>query len=205
MKFGLTTGCIILGTFCLTLSACHSNTPGSNTQTATTLSQDQLVARGKYLVNTMGCNDCHTPMKMTAMGPIPDSSRFLSGVPQQDSVIPPFNANEIALMKQGAMIGLPLSNAFAGGWGISFPANITSDSTTGIGGWNVTTFINVFRLGKFMGVPTGRPVMPPMPRDAYNNMTDEDLHAIFAYLQTIPAVHNQVPQYIPFDKIPVKK
>ena len=30
------------------------------------------LARGKYLVAVMGCNDCHTPMKMGAKGPEPD-------------------------------------------------------------------------------------------------------------------------------------
>src|SRR4051812_33257047 len=37
--------------------------------------------RGKYLVTTTGCNDCHTPWKMGPQGPEPDMSRMLSGHP----------------------------------------------------------------------------------------------------------------------------
>ena len=48
----------------------------------------QQIARGKYLVTITGCNDCHTPMKMTPNGPEPDMSRMLSGHPQQ-LVMPP--------------------------------------------------------------------------------------------------------------------
>ena len=40
----------------------------------------------------------------------------------------------------------------------------------------------------------GRPVLPPMPIPVYNNFTDADLAAIYAYLRTIPAVRNRVPE-----------
>jgi hypothetical protein len=33
-----------------------------------------------------------------------------------------------------------------------------------------------------------------MPIPVYNNFTDQDLEAIFAYLRTIPAVKNRVPE-----------
>ena len=32
--------------------------------------------------------------------------------------------------------------------------------------------------------------MPPMPSDVYQNMTDDDLKAIFAYLKTIKPIRN---------------
>ena len=38
------------------------------------------VARGEYLVGIGGCNDCHTPLKMTARGPEPDFSRRLPDI-----------------------------------------------------------------------------------------------------------------------------
>jgi mono/diheme cytochrome c family protein len=47
------------------------------------------------------------------------------------------------------------------------------------------------RTGKHLGV--GREILPPMPIPAYKNFNDADLEAIFAYLQSIPAVKNQVP------------
>jgi hypothetical protein len=34
--------------------------------------------------------------------------------------------------------------------------------------------------------------MPPMPAEVYQNMTDEDLRAIFAYLRTIKPIRNAV-------------
>ena len=48
----------------------------------------EKVARGKYLVATSACMDCHTPFKMGPKGPEPDMSRMLSGHPQ-DLKMPP--------------------------------------------------------------------------------------------------------------------
>ena len=56
-------------------------------------------------------------------------------------------------------------------------------------------FIQTLRNGKHMG--TGRNLLPPMPWNWINQMTDEDLRAVFAYLKSIPAVHNEVPQPVP--------
>ena len=36
-----------------------------------------------------------------------------------------------------------------------------------------------------------------MPIPMYRHMKDEDLEAIFAYLQSIPAVKNHVPEPLP--------
>ena len=40
--------------------------------------------------------------------------------------------------------------------------------------------------------PNGTAIMPPMPSEVYQNMTDEDLRAIFAYLRTIKPIRNAV-------------
>ena len=53
-------------------------------------------------------------------------------------------------------------------------------------------FRSTIRTGRHLG--RGREVLPPMPIMVYNNFTDGDLEAIFAYLQTIPAVSNKVPE-----------
>ena len=37
--------------------------------------------RGRYLVEIMGCNDCHSPKLMGPNGPYPDPDRLLSGHP----------------------------------------------------------------------------------------------------------------------------
>jgi cytochrome c553 len=39
-------------------------------------------------------------------------------------------------------------------------------------------------------------VLPPMPVLVYSQLTDEDMRALFAYLQSLPPVHNRVPQPI---------
>jgi len=46
------------------------------------------VARGKYIVTTSGCNDCHTPWVMGAKGPEPDMTRMLSGHPSDFPLTP---------------------------------------------------------------------------------------------------------------------
>ena len=50
-----------------------------------------------------------------------------------------------------------------------------------------------------MGV--GRPILPPMPWMFIGNCTDDDLKAIFAYLHSLPAIHNKVPDPITPDKM----
>ena len=43
----------------------------------------------------------------------------------------------------------------------------------------------------------GRPVLPPMPLPAVSQFTDDELKAMFAYLQSIPAIKNAVPEPLP--------
>jgi mono/diheme cytochrome c family protein len=148
----------------------------------------EALARGKYLVTVAVCNDCHTPWKMTAEGPKPDMDRMLSGHPE-GLVLPP-----APKMPEG-----PWQNAFAatntawaGPWGVSFTANLTPDRETGLGKWTVRNFTETIRTGRHLG--RGRELLPPMPIPQYRNFTDEDLAAIFTYLQSIPAVKNRVPE-----------
>jgi hypothetical protein len=75
---------------------------------------------------------------------------------------------------------------------VSFTANLTPDPETGLGKWTARDFKATIRSGRHMG--RGRAVLPPMPIQVYKNFSDPDLEAIFAYLQTIPAVKNQVPE-----------
>ena len=87
------------------------------------------------------------------------------------------------------------NTAFTGPWGVSFTANLTPDPQTGLGKWKENDFKQTIRTGRHMG--RGRPVLPPMPIPMYKNFTDEDLKAIFSYLQTIPAIENRVPEPLP--------
>jgi len=145
------------------------------------------VDRGAYLVRIMACNDCHTPFRMGPQGPEPDMTRMLSGHPQ-DMALPPAPAAQGPWLWAGAAT----NTAFAGPWGVSFAANLTPDKGTGLGDWTEETFVRALRTGRHQG--QGRPILPPMPWPAYSQATDEDLAAIFAYLRTVPAISNRVPQ-----------
>jgi Cytochrome c len=146
------------------------------------------VARGKYLVNTSGCHDCHTPFKMGANGPEPDMSRMLSGHPQ-DLAMPP-----APKLPDGPwlVVSSATNTAHAGPWGVSFTANLTPDADTGLGDWSFQNFKDTIRTGRHLG--RGRPVLPPMPIPVYSQMTDRDLEAIYSYLRTIPPIKNKVPE-----------
>ena len=86
------------------------------------------VARGKYLVIAMGCDDCHTPTKMGADGPEPDMSLAVGPPGQHDPAAPA--TDERALGVRGDR--LPFT-AWAGPWGISYTRNLTPDKETGLG------------------------------------------------------------------------
>ena len=148
------------------------------------------LARGKYLVTTSGCNDCHTPWKMGPKGPEPDMSRMLSGHPE-DMVLPP------SPQPQGPWIvsAAATNTAWSGPWGVSFTANLTPDAETGLGKWTQRNFSETIRTGRHMG--RGRQILPPMPIPMYKSFTDADLEAIFSYLQSIPAVKNRVSEPLP--------
>lgn len=149
------------------------------------------VERGRYLVNTSGCADCHTPLKMGANGPEPDMARHLSGHPQGFAVTAPATPPAAPWMVMIAATG----TAYAGPWGLSFSANLTPDAETGLGRWSEADFVQTIRTGRHLG--RGRQVLPPMPIPVYSHMTDDDLKAVFAYLQTLPPVRNKVPDPVP--------
>ena len=142
------------------------------------------VARGRYLVTAKGCGDCHTPMKMGANGPEYDRTRTLSGFDARGAV-PPMPPVE------GMGEVYVLEPAFAGAWGMSFAANLTPDAETGLGTWTEQQFVDTLRNGRHQG--RGRQLLPPMPWPVFGQMDDADLKAMFAYLRTVPAVKNKVP------------
>ncbi|WP_196140919.1 diheme cytochrome c-553 [Aliikangiella sp. G2MR2-5] len=155
--------------------------------------RSELVARGEYLVNFGGCNDCHTPKIMTPHGPELDPDKLLSGH-QSSSKLPPVPTQIIGPNSWGAITNHDLT-AWVGPWGISFSANLTPDKETGLGSWTSEIFIQSMRTGKHMGV--GRDILPPMPWFSLNALSDKDLEAIFTYLQSVKAINNPVPQPIP--------
>jgi mono/diheme cytochrome c family protein len=155
--------------------------------------QAQMVERGRYLVNLGGCNDCHSPKVFTAKGPEPDPKRLLSGHPA-DEKLPAVPDGLFGPTAWGGLCNNGMT-AWVGPWGISFASNLTPDNVTGSGAWTEAAFIKAMRTGKHLGA--GRDILPPMPWPFIGQLTDEDLGAIFAYIESLPPIDNMVPQPVP--------
>jgi hypothetical protein len=168
----------------LSLNDAHAQTKPAPAKPSTS-----RLARGEYLVTIGGCNDCHTPWKPGPDGvPVMDMSRMLSGHPEGMALPPPPKPVGPWLIAATAT-----NTAWAGPWGITYTMNLTPDVNTGIGIWTEDMFIKTMRTGKHMA--TSRMIQPPMPWFNYGKATDEDLKSIYAYLRSIPAIKNRVPDY----------
>jgi len=184
---------ILIGGFTFYLIGCNSASDEKKEQASTTpetkaMTKEEMIKRGDYIVTTGSCNDCHSPKIMTQMGPVPDSTKLLSGHPG-GSPLPPINLNSL---KPGNWISMTSDiTAFVGPWGISYAANLTPDSASGIGAWSEATFINTIRNGKHLG--NGRDILPPMPWPFVSKLTDDDLKSVYVYLMSLPPVSNKVP------------
>jgi mono/diheme cytochrome c family protein len=157
------------------------------------------VKRGKHLVLEGNCDYCHRPLVETPEGPVPDMKRRLSGHPQ-DEEIPTLPDTKVGSEEWTKFLGTLDSTEWAGPWGLTFSTNITPDPETGIGKWTEEIFIETMRSGKHVSLKRG--ILPPMPWQDYDKLSDEDLKSIFAYLMTLTPVRNAVPNPIP---LPVKK
>jgi len=91
--------------------------------------QDQ-VARGKYLVTIMGCNDCHTPGALLGK---PDMAHMLSG----------------------SDVGFEVP-----GLGVFVGRNLTPDKETGLGNWSAPEIVTAFTTGKRPDGRILSPAMP---------------------------------------------
>ena len=178
----------------LFFAQCQVDTANAHPQATATAPKPDPVERGKYLVNTIGCDDCHTPKVMTPQGPVPDMNRRLMGHPSAE----PFsNADKKAMIQQQHVAVFSAGmTAIAGEWGVSFAANLTPDES-GIGNWTEAQFLKAIREGKSKGLDGTRPLLPPMPWPVYAKMNDDDLKAIFAYLRTQKPIRNVVPNPVP--------
>lgn len=153
---------------------------------------EELTERGRYLVTVGGCHDCHTPKLFSPQGMELNEALLLSGH-QEDASLPQIDPEKVGPGKW-LLINEHLTAA-VGPWGVSFAINLTPDEETGIGAWTELAFVNAMRTGRHLG--SGRPILPPMPWQNLAAATDEDLKAIFTYLQSIPPVKNRVPDPIP--------
>lgn len=180
----------VLGFFSL---ACQNQekTETISMDTADEPSGQELVERGKYLVEIMGCNDCHSPKRMGDRGPEIIPELALSGFPADRPII----KFEDPLIKEGFGMMYPDLTGAAGPWGLSFAANLTPHET-GLGNWTLEQFTIALKEGKSKGIRTNRMLLPPMPWQNYVGIKDADIKAMFEYLQSITPVDNVVPQPI---------
>lgn len=127
------------------------------------------LAMGKYLLKIGGCMFCHTPVQQGT--PIP-GKEFSGG-------------HEFADPKLGTLRS----------------SNITPDMETGIGSWSKDAFIGRFKAyadssGSHMPIAT-MGFQTVMPWTLQAGMTEEDLSAIYAYLQSIDPIPNKVERFTP--------
>lgn len=167
--------------------------PEKNEKSMSGVSDKDKIQRGEYLVNIIGCSDCHAPKKMTDKGPVPDMDRYLSGYNSAQPV-PVFDVK--VMQRDRVVMFTPDLTAAAGPWGVSFASNLTPDET-GLGNWSLDNFKTAIRKGKYKGLENARDLLPPMPWPNFRNMNDDDLEAIFSYLKSLKPVKNLVPNAIP--------
>jgi hypothetical protein len=125
-----------------------------------------LRARGAYLVDhVIACSDCHTPKLPSGD---PDMTKYLAGNP--------------------GFVQLPNGDALPS-------RNLTPDRVTGLGRYSASEIRRMFMDGIAPGAADAgvRALNPVMPYYVFHNMTGDDADAIVAYLQSIPAVNNPIP------------
>ncbi len=144
------------------------------------------VRKGRTLVMFGHCNNCHTPwIYDPVMGAAaPDMTRMLSGHPEGAP------DPQGKLGPEDVLLVGPTFTSFRLGFGVTYSKNLTPDVETGTGGWTEEQFLGVFRKARH---PDGRTILPPMPWEMIRNLSDADLRAVFAYLQSIPPIRSVVP------------
>ena len=83
--------------------------------------------------------------------------------------------------------GRPLHTPF----GVIYSANITPHTKTGIGDWSEQQFGRALREGL---APDGVHLYPAFPYTSYTKITDQDLHSLYAYLQSVKPVNYTPPR-----------
>ncbi len=121
----------------------------------------ELVGLGSYIVNTMGCNDCHT-----------HPSYVVGGDPYLGQ---PELVNFSQYLTGGRQFG-PFTSA-----------NLTPDGTGKPAGLTLTEFIKTLRTGHNPHDPPGQ-ILQVMPWPVLGKMTDGDLTGIYEYLRSLPAL-----------------
>jgi mono/diheme cytochrome c family protein len=85
------------------------------------------------------------------------------------------------------------------GFGVVYSTNISPDLESGIGNWSEAAFTRAMREGV---ARDGSHLLPVFPYTHFTKLTDEDVHALFAYFMTrpaMPAVNRQNTLRFPFN------
>jgi hypothetical protein len=127
-----------------------------------------LVGLGSYLVNTTGCNDCHTHPNWADRG-----NPYL-GEPEQ--------INTAQYLTGGRTFGLDVVDQVTP----VVSANLTPDKKGRPAGLTLGEFLKVMRTGQDPDVK-GR-LLKVMPWPLYQWKTDRDLIAMYEYLRAIPSL-----------------
>jgi hypothetical protein len=128
-----------------------------------------LVGLGSYLVNSTGCNDCHTHPNWA------DQHNPYLGQPKQ--------INTAVYLSGGRIFG-PVNTP------IAISANITPDKTTGRpAGLTLAGFLEVMQTGHDPRDPPGD-ILQIMPWPLYQWKTERELTAMYEYLRVIPSLHD---------------
>jgi mono/diheme cytochrome c family protein len=126
----------------------------------------ERLVRGGYLVNEVcACGACHTTREHGDIASEPErTDAFLGG---------------------GNLAVAPgLSD------GVWIP-NLTPDVETGVGAWSDDELVRAIRDGV---ARDGHFLLPLMPFDAYQAMSDDDVRAIVVYLRSVPAYKQPKPR-----------
>ena len=114
-----------------------------------------------------------------------------------------FNSELVAKGAELAAIGncavchtTPGGKSYAGSralptpFGTIYSSNITPDSETGIGNWSEEAFRRALRDGVDR---KGRHLYPAFPYDHFTHLTDDDIHALYAFIITREPAHSVPP------------
>jgi mono/diheme cytochrome c family protein len=115
----------------------------------------EALARGQYLVTSLGCANCHSPVDDTRPGDFPVESQLFAG-----RVFP----------KEMALPGTVVA------------PNISPDPESGLGQWTDGEVARAIREGVSRD---GRPLFPMMNYANYAKLPDSDVMAMIAYLRTV--------------------
>lgn len=77
-------------------------------------------------------------------------------------------------------------------FGAVFSSNLTPSQTHGLGTWTATDFQNALHWGRSRD---GRLLLPVFPYNHTSVFTDDDVHAMFAWLQTVKPIEQAQPEH----------